>query len=139
LTQVGSDLGKIYAAAPAFCAVESGTPESLHHIVFEEVFHICREALLNAFRHSGAAQVHAEVLFARDTFSVRITDDGIGIDERVLSEGGKPGHFGLKGMLERAHKIGAKLTIRSRPRAGTELELSIPKRVACGSRRADQH
>jgi signal transduction histidine kinase len=134
LNQVGSDLGKVYAPAPVFRVVELGTPEGLHPIVFEEVFHVCREALFNAFRHSNARQVEAEVLFTRDTFSVRITDDGTGIDECVLSEGGKPGHFGLKGMLERAKKIGARLTIRSRPRVGTEIELSIPKTVACGPR-----
>jgi len=139
LSQLGGDLGEVYPLGPSFRVVELGTPENLHPIVFEEVFRICREALFNAFRHSGAKQVEAEVLFTRDTFSVRITDDGTGIDERVLSEGGKPGHFGLQGMVERAKKIGAKLTIRSRPHAGTELELSIPKTVACGSRREGRH
>jgi len=136
LSQVGGDLGKVYAPAPVFRVVELGTPESLHPIVFEEVFHICREALVNAFRHSGARQIEVEVLFARDTFSVRITDDGTGVDERVLNEGGRPGHFGLKGMIERAHKIGGKLTIRSMPGAGTEVELSIPNTVGYDSRRA---
>ena len=134
LSQVGGDLGKVYAPAPAFQVVELGAAERLHPIVFEEVFHICREALFNAFRHSGARHIEVEILFARDTFSVRITDDGTGIDERVLSDGGRPGHFGLKGMIERARKIGARLTIRSRPGAGTEVELSIPKSVACNSR-----
>jgi signal transduction histidine kinase len=134
LSQVGSDLGTVYAPAPVFRVIELGTPEDLHPIVFEEVFHVCREALFNAFRHANARRVEAEVLFTRDTFSVRITDDGTGIDERVLNDGGKPGHFGLKGMLERAEKIGARLAIRSRPRVGTEIELSIPKTVACGPR-----
>jgi len=53
----------------------------------------------------------------------------------VLTEGGKPGHFGLRGMVERAKEIGARLTISSKPEAGTVIELSIPKAVACGSRR----
>lgn len=137
MIQVGSDLNKVYAPAPAFRVVELGTPEALHPIVFEEVFHICREALLNAFKHSAARRVEVEVLFRRDTFSVRITDDGRGIEEGVLSAGGKPGHFGLRGMLERAKRIGAKLTIRSTPNAGTEFELSIPKGAACEPHRRD--
>jgi signal transduction histidine kinase len=97
------------------------------------VYCICREALLNAFKHSGANQVEMEILFTPDTFSVRITDDGTGIDEDVLAERGKPGHFGLKGMVERAKEIGARITIRSKPTTGTSIELSMPKAVACGS------
>ena len=133
LGQVGNELSKLYPAA--FRAVELGTPQGLHPVVFEEVFHVGREALFNAFRHANASQIEVEILFTRDTFSVRIADDGLGIDEKVLSQGGRPGHFGLQGMLERARKIGARLTIRSRPHAGTELELSMSRAVASGSRR----
>ena len=133
LSQVGNDLGKLYATT--FRAVELGAAQSLHPLVFEEVFHICREGLFNAFRHARASRVEAEILFAPDTFSIRITDDGIGIDERVLSDGGRPGHFGFKGMMERSKKIGARLTIRSRPGAGTELGLSMSLALACGTLR----
>jgi len=132
LTDLGNELAQEYGAE--FRVIELGTPESLHPLVFEEIFRICREALLNAFRHSHAERIEAEILFAHGSFSIRISDDGIGIDEGVLSEGGKPGHFGLKVMAERARKLGAKLTIRSRRNAGTELELSMPEAVARGSR-----
>jgi signal transduction histidine kinase len=131
LTQVGHDLAQEYAAA--FRVIELGTPENLHPLVFEEVFRICREALLNAFRHSNAARIEVEILFTADSFSIRIRDDGIGIDEGVLSEGGKPGHFGLKIMAERARNLGAAFTIRSKRSAGSEIELSMPRRLARGS------
>jgi signal transduction histidine kinase len=137
LGQVGNELSKLYPTA--FRAVELGTPQDLHPVVFEEVFHVGREALFNAYRHADASQIEVEILFTRDTFSVRINDNGRGIDASVLSEGGRPGHFGLRGMLERARKIGARLTIRSRPHAGTELELSMSRAVASGSRRAGWH
>jgi len=131
LSQLGTDLSKLYTPPPAFRVVELGAAEILHPVVYDEVFQICREALLNAFRHSAARHIEVEILFTNDTFSVQITDDGAGIDERVLSEG-RPGHFGLKGMMERAKRIGAKFMIRSRPGAGSELALSMPRSVARG-------
>jgi signal transduction histidine kinase/ligand-binding sensor domain-containing protein len=135
LNRVGNDLATLYERAPVLRVIELGTEELLHPVVFEEVFHIGREALLNAFRHSGAERVETEIRFARDVFAIRISDDGVGIDERMLSEGGKPGHFGLRGMFERAQRIGARLTIRSKPRAGTAVELSIASAIAIESRR----
>jgi signal transduction histidine kinase len=47
-----------------------------------------------------------------------------------MLEAGRPGHYGLSGMRERAQQIGAKLEIWSSARAGTEIELSIPAPIA---------
>jgi signal transduction histidine kinase/ligand-binding sensor domain-containing protein len=132
LTEVGLEFGKLYS--PSFHVVELGVPDYLHPVVFEEMLRICREALFNAFRHSGANKIEVEIIFAR-AFSVRIADDGIGIDEQVLRDGGKPGHLGLKNMAQRAAKLGAKLTIHSRPKMGTEIELSMPRSIASDARR----
>jgi len=60
---------------------------------------------------------------------LRLRDNGKGIDAGVAS-GGKPGHFGLRGMQERAQRIRATLHLRSRPGAGTEIELTVPGRMA---------
>ena len=35
-------------------------------------------------------------------------------------------HYGLHGMRERAELIGGKLTVRTAPGSGTEIELSVP-------------
>ena len=59
-------------------------------------------------------------------------DDGIGIDATVLSQEGRPGHFGLRGMRERAKSIGGQLEVWSERGAGTEVELTIPASVAYG-------
>ncbi|HEY9403392.1 MAG TPA: hypothetical protein VIQ24_12075, partial [Pyrinomonadaceae bacterium] len=45
-------------------------------------------------------------------------------------EGGRPGHWGMQGMRERAQKIGAQLKVWSRPETGTEVELIIPGATA---------
>jgi signal transduction histidine kinase len=41
---------------------------------------------------------------------------------------GRVGHFGLRGMRERASQIGAALTISSSPQNGTEVRLIVPGR-----------
>jgi nitrate/nitrite-specific signal transduction histidine kinase len=52
--------------------------------------------------------------------------DGKGIDPELLREEGREGHFGLRGMRERAKLAGGKLTVWSGLDTGTEVELSIP-------------
>ena len=46
------------------------------------------------------------------------------------SHGGRPGHWGLLGIRERAKQIGAQLEIWSELGAGTEIELSVPGSIA---------
>jgi len=60
---------------------------------------------------------------------VLFRDNGRGIDPQVL-EKGRDGHWGLAGMRERATKIGGQLKILTSPTAGTEVQLSIPGRIA---------
>jgi signal transduction histidine kinase len=43
---------------------------------------------------------------------------------------GRPGHFGLLGMRERAEQIRAQLKIWSKPGAGTEIDVQVPALVA---------
>jgi signal transduction histidine kinase len=64
---------------------------------------------------------------------LRIRDDGEGIAPAIL-EDGRPGHYGLPGMRERAAEIGATLDIWSSIGAGTEVDLSIPGAIAYGKR-----
>jgi signal transduction histidine kinase len=107
-----------------------GARRDLHPIVREEVLLIAREALGNAFRHSGAKHIEAEVSYGDSVLHMRIRDDGRGISAEVLDTGRKPGHFGLLGMRERAGKIRAQLKIWSKSGAGTEIDLQVPAEVA---------
>jgi signal transduction histidine kinase/ligand-binding sensor domain-containing protein len=107
-----------------------GAPRVLHPIVREEGFLIGREALGNAFRHSGAKKIEVEMSYCDAALHVRVRDDGRGISAPVLESGGKPQHFGLIGMRERAKKLGGELEIWSKPEAGTEVDLCVPAHVA---------
>ena len=56
-------------------------------------------------------------------------DDGKGIDPAVLASQGLEGHYGLRGMPERAALIGGKLAVWSEVGAGTEVELRLPASI----------
>lgn len=113
-----------------FRVVVHGTPRELHPLVYEEAYWIGREALLNAFYHSGARNIRAELHYGSTELQLQFTDDGRGIDMQILEEGGVPGHWGLRGMHERAEKIGAQLRISERAGTGTEVTLKIPASAA---------
>jgi signal transduction histidine kinase len=113
----------------AFHLVVEGQTRDLHPIIRDELYRIAREALRNAFRHAAANHIETEITYGERVFRLRIRDDGQGIQSELL-DAGRPGHYGLSGMRERAQQIGAKLEIWSRAKAGTEIELSIAAPIA---------
>jgi signal transduction histidine kinase/ligand-binding sensor domain-containing protein len=127
LAAEGDQFAQLYPAA--FRVSVQGARRDLHPIVREEGFLIAREALANAFRHAGATNIEAEVTYTDSALHVRIRDDGAGVSAQVLAAG-RPGHFGLIGMRERAKKLGAQVEVWSKPGAGTEVDLRVPAAVA---------
>jgi signal transduction histidine kinase len=133
-----SSLSEAFAAAEVdlrtirdikYKVIVHGEPKALHPVVFEEVYRLGREALVNAFRHSNATVIEAELIYESQALRLRFRDDGIGIDPTILNQG-RANHWGLPGMRERAKKIGAYIEIWSRTGAGTEIEVRIPAPVA---------
>src|SRR5262249_53564418 len=98
-------------------------------LIHQEIYRIGREALLNAFCHSGAKRVEVELEYADQNLQMRVRDNGTGIDPQVLRNG-REGHWGLAGMRERAARIGGLLKISSSPRIGTVVLLTIPSDIA---------
>jgi signal transduction histidine kinase/ligand-binding sensor domain-containing protein len=113
-----------------FKLISTGDPRPLQPLVWEETYRIGREALGNAFRHSGATAIEVELTYDARDFRVCVRDNGTGIDQKILKDGYRADHWGLPGMRERAKKIGAHVDIWSRERAGTEVDLRIPAAVA---------
>jgi signal transduction histidine kinase/ligand-binding sensor domain-containing protein len=110
-------------------AVE-GQPRDLHPILRDEIYKIAAEALRNAFHHAQAKQVEVEIRYDHDQFRLRVRDDGKGMDAAVLSSNGLEGHYGLRGMRERATLIQSKLVVWSEVATGTEVELRVPASAA---------
>jgi signal transduction histidine kinase len=92
----------------------------------QQIARIVQEALHNAERHAAAGHCTVRSTVAADQrLVITVSDDGRGF----LSAGDAavpPGQgFGMISMRERAHSIGAGLSITSRPAAGTEIRLEL--------------
>lgn len=115
--------------AVEFRVITEGQRRPLHPLLRDEVYRIGREALTNAFRHAHAHRIDLELKYGSNQFRLLVRDDGRGIEPDILLQGRK-GHWGLSVMRERADRIGARLHVFSRGSAGTEVELTVPGRVA---------
>jgi two-component system sensor histidine kinase UhpB len=85
-------------------------------------YRILQEALTNAIRHAAASHITVAVNTDAGELLVRVIDDGVGLvagwDER--------GHYGVRGMRERAVGLGGSLQMISRPGNGTEVVARLP-------------
>ncbi len=128
ITTLGQELasGETNANAAEFHVEVEGTSRDLHPILRDEVYRIAAEAVRNAFKHAQAKRIEVEIRYDERQLRLRVRDDGKGIDAKHLKEEGRAGHFGLRGMRERAKLMGGKLTVWSELDAGTEVELKIP-------------
>lgn len=105
----------------------TGASRDMHPIVRDEIYRIGYEAIRNACEHSSGSQVEVDLRYDQN-LTLRVNDNGVGIDPVVAAEG-KVGHFGLKGMRERAERIKSKLTLNSSPNSGTAITLTVPGNV----------
>jgi len=125
---VASDLSGV---APINFAVErTGGSDSLQSHVVDEVFCIAREALTNSFRHSAASQISVKLDYQSREFRMTCRDNGRGFNPEASLASPTNGHWGIRGMAERAERIGAKFCCTSAPEKGTEVCVAVPGRLA---------
>ena len=88
----------------------------------QELWRIVQEALTNVERHAHGRAVW--ISWAVRTYGATLTirDDGRGFRPEAVARD----RFGLVGIRERADAVGAKVEIRSRIGAGTELVVDVP-------------
>ena len=87
-------------------------------------FRIVQEAVTNVVRHAKAAKISVVLERSGADLILRISDDGIGFDLKVLRNSTPT--LGLRGMEERAESLGGSITINSTPQAGTEIFVRLP-------------
>ena len=112
--------------APTFHVDVEGETRALHPILRDEVYRIAGEAMRNAFRHGDAPNIEVEIRYDKRQLRLRMRDDGKGIDPKDLTDDGSQGHYGIRGMRERAKLLGGELTVWTKLDSGTEVELTIP-------------
>ena len=118
------DLGQAFSRIPEDLGIEVqidfqvivlGSARKLQPLIRDEVYHIGRELLVNAFRHSRASCIEVELEYAPKRFRIVVRDDGCGIDPQVL-RAGREGHWGLPGMRERAEELAPDSEFGAAPR-----------------------
>jgi two-component system NarL family sensor kinase len=87
-----------------------------------ELFRIAQEALTNVRKHAHAREVEIGLRRRGSSLSLSIRDDGRGF----LNRARHPDRHGLVGMRERARLLGGRLTVTSRPGAGTRIVATVP-------------
>jgi signal transduction histidine kinase/ligand-binding sensor domain-containing protein len=123
---VTSELSK--GCSMQFSLLTEGVVRRLDPYVKREIILIAKEAIFNAFQHSRATLLEVELAYQCEGLRVRIRDNGDGMPEHILALG-RPGHWGLEGMRERAKHLSSPLRIWSREGAGTEVELFVSGRA----------
>jgi len=86
------------------------------------IFRIIQESLTNARRHSQSMKVRIRLVRREDGIRIEVEDWGIGFNPRQIAEG----HFGLKGINERARLFGGAAIIWSSPGKGTRIVVDLP-------------
>lgn len=95
-------------------------PDPAHVAVHEQLVPVLNEALSNVARHAQAQRVLVELTVESDDIVLRITDDGVGIDDRA------PRGQGLKNLEHRAREFGGECVIGRTPTGGTQVTWSAP-------------
>jgi len=104
-----------------------GTVRRLGPEIELALYRIAQEALSNVARHADAVTANATLAFAADSVILTVRDDGQGfVAPESPADLAPHGHFGLLGIHERAELIGAHLTLRAQPGAGTRLQVEVP-------------
>ena len=102
------------------CATEhiAANPELAHAL-----FSLFREILTNISKHAGATKVEVDLSVIGGMFTLKITDNGLGIERTDLL---KSGSFGVRGMLERARHLGGEISFDRGKHAGTVVTARLP-------------
>ncbi len=92
------------------------------------VLRIAQEAVANALRHAAPRRISIELEYTPEALRLSVEDDGRGFDPAL--QPAREGHFGLRGMAERAGEIGAAFAINSRPGEGARIAVAVPAPVS---------
>ena len=89
-----------------------------------------RELLINAAKHSDAANIRVSLRRAGDDIHITVEDDGKGFEVSKLDDGAeKPKGFGIFSIRERLDHIGGRFEIESAKGKGTKATLIAPLNI----------
>jgi signal transduction histidine kinase/ligand-binding sensor domain-containing protein len=91
----------------------------------QEILRVAQEAVHNVKKHAAASQLDLSLEYGKTAIELAVSDNGCGGVE-TPSPTSPSGHYGLKGMAERAGLIGGVFQLQSAPGQGTTIRLSVP-------------
>jgi signal transduction histidine kinase len=104
--------------------IAENVPDSLPDEVRTCIYRVVQEALHNVSHHSGAKSATVTVREEGGSLFLSVEDDGCGFDpERTRG-------LGMLGMEERVRQLRGQFEVRSVPRKGTVLRITLPIPVA---------
>jgi len=101
-------------------------PADLGPSVTLTIYRVVQEGLINALRHAQPSRVAIDVHSDATRIVVTVADDGVGLP----AAWSRPGHFGLRGLADRAEQLGGIFTVNNREGGGVLLSAEIPMTVA---------
>jgi len=87
------------------------------------LFRVVQEAVHNAIKHSGAAQIGVQLRTDSDAIHLLVSDKGKGFDLETAKQGGG---LGLTSMQERVRLVNGNIAIQSKPMNGTSIHVRVP-------------
>ena len=100
-----------------------GTYRAAPRPLEDQLLRVAQEAVSNAVRHAAATRIRVTLDYDPDAAELAVEDDGRGFLHSAAFAAN--GHFGLKGMQERADEIGGVLRVDSTPGKGTRISLHV--------------
>jgi len=94
----------------------------LNDAVTTSAYRIVQEALINALRHASASRIEVSVRVEADRLVVRVDDNGVG----VPAGWDQPGHYGVRGMRERAAALQGSFELGAGHDGGTQVIARLP-------------
>jgi two-component system sensor histidine kinase UhpB len=85
-------------------------------------YRIVQEALINALRHARASRIDVALDVEPNALVVRVADNGLGLP----ADWDQPGHYGVRGMRERAAALGGTFELDRGDEAGTRVLARLP-------------
>jgi signal transduction histidine kinase/ligand-binding sensor domain-containing protein len=104
----------------------TGSRRPLDPLVETAVLRIAREAIANALKHGAPTRIEIELAYANQQLRVTIRDDGRGISPHDIEHAAVSGHWGIRGMRERAARHGGAVDVTRDPRRGSVVSLQLP-------------
>jgi two-component system sensor histidine kinase UhpB len=99
----------------------TGTVPALEETLELSAYRIIQEAVTNIVRHSGATLAHIQVRSDGGQMTLAISDNG-----RGAASVKREGHYGVRGMQERAESHGGQIVFQTAAEGGLEVVVSLP-------------